>query len=393
MQTIDNILLRNFKCYKHQSFNLSQLSVFCGNNSVGKSTAIQSLLLALQGNFSLQNLPLKGELTFLGTYSDIHKRGEEEDTVYFKISSKDGFCTWGYDLDDDVDSEYRQDSNYGNSKLALEELPLPMFKSGGDQCQSILANIENNFQYLSAERLGPKSYYPYSSMRRSFNWLGVRGEYTAQVLSNISGLGDLTKLDPRTHTNARIKSILHNIYEWMGDISPGLYIDAKSITNADIATTIFEFNGERYRPINVGFGLSYALPLVVALLITKPGGLVIIENPEAHLHPKGQSYLGRLIALSALAGVQVIIETHSDHVINGIRVAMRLTDDVPENLAKVFFVTANNQESIVHDLLVSPDGELPYWPEGFFDQQALDVRTIIKGEIVTEIPRRKSRFE
>ncbi|WP_180834594.1 AAA family ATPase, partial [Vibrio parahaemolyticus] len=67
------------------------------------------------------------------------------------------------------------------------------------------------------------------------------------------------------------------------------------------------------------------LPIVLALLVTKPGGLVIIENPEAHLHPKGQSYLGRLIQRTAEAGVQVIIETHSDHLLNGIRVAARLS--------------------------------------------------------------------
>jgi predicted ATPase len=76
------------------------------------------------------------------------------------------------------------------------------------------------------------------------------------------------------------------------------------------------------RPTNMGFGVSYALPIVLGALTAANGGLIIIENPEAHLHPAGQSQMGIFLARMASAGVQVIAETHSDHVLNGVRRAI-----------------------------------------------------------------------
>jgi predicted ATPase len=142
----------------------------------------------------------------------------------------------------------------------------------------------------------------------------------------------------------------------------------------------YTFAKQKYRPVNVGFGLSYALPVVASLLLAKPGGLVIIENPEAHIHPKGQSYLGRLIALCSQAGVQVIIETHSEHIINGIRVTARLSDKYCEGQYKVFFIAKDAENNtIVEDLPIGVKGDLVSWPKGFFDQQAMDIKTLIKG--------------
>jgi predicted ATPase len=140
----------------------------------------------------------------------------------------------------------------------------------------------------------------------------------------------------------------------------------------------------------MGFGLSYSLGIVCALLLTKPGGLVVIENPEAHLHPRGQSYIGRLIARAALAGVQVIIETHSDHLLNGIRVGARLDDDYVGEGFKVYYVSGvQDSESTVEEISIGENGQLSSWPEGFFDQQAYDLKTLMKGEEVTDLGRRR----
>ncbi|WDZ73574.1 AAA family ATPase [Vibrio harveyi] len=97
----------------------------------------------------------------------------------------------------------------------------------------------------------------------------------------------------------------------------------------------------------------------MALLYTRKGGLVIIENPEYHLHPKGQSYLGRLIALTAEAGVQVIVETHSDHLINGMRLMPRL-GKVDCNNIKIYQVEADVAEqcSKAIPISVNEQGEL-----------------------------------
>jgi len=148
------------------------------------------------------------------------------------------------------------------------------------------------------------------------------------------------------------------------------------------------FNFERaglttrdYRPTNVGFGLSYTLPVLVALLGMNPGGLLLIENPEAHLHPHGQAKVGELIARAAEAGIQVILETHSDHVLNGIRIAVKNGIIAPEKVALHYFQRADDDSLSTGVEVVSPeidaDGRIDDWPEGFFDEYGKALRSLL----------------
>ncbi|EHK7404746.1 DUF3696 domain-containing protein [Vibrio parahaemolyticus] len=370
---INEVILRNFKCYKKQPFELSNLTVFCGNNSSGKSTVIQSLLLILQNNFST-DLELTGDYVQPGNYNDIHNRNADEDSLSILIDTSVGVVSWGYS-EDEFSSEKRKE---------VEEAPLPLLNYSDEAVRYKLRELyKDEFVYLHAERWGPRSNYPYSTQRRSPNWLGVNGEYAPQVLEFlVKNIQTMSHEDARIHPNLANSSaagVVQNLFEWMGEVSPGVFIKAQALKNADITTNQYTFDGESYRAINVGFGLSYVLPIVLALLVTKPGGLVIIENPEAHLHPKGQSYLGRLIQRTAEAGVQVIIETHSDHLLNGIRVAARLSENYIAGSSRVFFVSPGEDQSNVEPIDIGDKGELSNWPSGFFDQQAEDIRTLMKG--------------
>ena len=98
---------------------------------------------------------------------------------------------------------------------------------------------------------------------------------------------------------------------------------------------------------------------------------MLIENPEAHLHPKGQFMMGELIARAASAGIQVIVETHSDHVLNGIRVAVHDKVINPDSLKIHFFSRleeAGRMKSKVESPVIDKNGRLDQWPEGFFDE-------------------------
>lgn len=381
---IKNIQLKNFKCYQSQHFQLADLTVFCGNNSVGKSSAIQSLLMAIQADFA-ELLPFYGEMISVGAYSDVHNRFADADSLSLTVDTEYGLMTWGYDLDD-FDSHYYQDDVYSKNRNSLEDSPLPQIIKSERIDESIRKKLRGDFQYLCAERLGPRNNYPCSTDRRSQHWLGIHGEYISQVLAKLpENKLLLPQDDARKHTAAASFIILENLNEWIGEISPGVDFNSTAIKQADIALNEYVFGSQKYRPVNVGFGLSYALPIVTALLLTKPGGLVIVENPEAHLHPRGQSYLGRLMAYAALAGVQVIVETHSEHIINGMRVIARLHDAYVAGQFKIFFIAkeADNQVT-VEDLPVGVKGDLDKWPKGFFDQQAMDIKTLIKGKEVID---------
>ncbi|HDZ9157227.1 TPA: DUF3696 domain-containing protein, partial [Vibrio cholerae] len=227
------------------------------------------------------------------------------------------------------------------------------------------------------------------------DWLGTKGEFTSEFLSR-SGrtqrlfVGAVKKSedaisDPRLHSQEEQTSLVPQIDAWLKEISPGLSVTSKLFEEASTAVNVFEQNGNRdLKPHNVGFGVSYALSIVTALLYTRRGGLIIIENPEAHLHPKGQSYLGRLIALTAQAGVQVIVETHSDHLLNGIRVVTRLSQDFDPKLFTLYYISQNEGCSSAEKITITKDGKLSDWPTGFFDQQAQDMFMIMTGQ--TKLP-------
>lgn len=365
---LQSIILKNFKCYTQKEFPLSQLTVFCGNNSVGKSTAIQALLLAMQNNFSSE-LEFTGHFLQLGSYSDIHNKDADEDSMSIGLNTPLGIVEWGY-----LDAEFDN-----NKQAEVEEAPLPLLTETSTEAalEWLKESYSSEFTFLCAERWGPRSNYPYSTQRRSQNWLGVNGEYTPQVLKQNLNF-QLVADDIRIHEKALSPHLTNNLRAWMSEISPGIDIKPETFKDADMATNRFEFGGYTLRAANVGFGLSYVLPVVLSLLLSKPGGLVIIENPEAHLHPRGQSYLGRLIALAAEAGVQVIVETHSDHIMNGIRIMPRLAKVNPAN---IIFYQINDSvgDDKVKAITVNSQGQFSEWPEGFFDQQVIDMKILLSG--------------
>ena len=146
----------------------------------------------------------------------------------------------------------------------------------------------------------------------------------------------------------------------------------------------------QYKPQNVGFGISYILPVLVTLLSAEPGSILIIENPEAHLHPRGQSEIGKLIAETVARGVQVFVETHSDHVINGVRVAVKKGVVKPEDVNIAFFerkphdVTREDgtpQREIyseVTNIKVDANGSLSEWPKDFMDEWGIQQMKLLR---------------
>ncbi|MDE9447144.1 DUF3696 domain-containing protein [Xenorhabdus bovienii] len=374
-----NIELINFKAYKKQKFNFSNLTVFCGNNSVGKSTAIQAIGILLQSEFS-SSVQINGELVQVGDLEDIHNF-DNKDEDYLSICIKSSYIngTWGYTNADD------RENPVNNNILKLIQ---------DEQKNNNYSNVENTneaitYQYLQAERYGPRNNLPLSQHSHNWEWLGTKGEHTIEILEtlfararrNLTSHNDKNG-DPRRHPSMSTHNVFNNIEAWMGEISPNYKMNPKKNRDANVSyNSIISTSGNATKPINIGFGYSYALSIITALLLAPKGQVVIIESPEAHLHPKGQSYLGRLIALSALSGIQIIVETHSDHLLNGIRVIARTHDDFDPNIFNLYYISYDEElnENKVDKIKLSKDGKLSDWPKGFFDQQASDMFTIMTG--------------
>ena len=227
--------------------------------------------------------------------------------------------------------------------------------------------------YVNAERIGPRKSYPLSDALGKRGEFGVSGEYAWNYLSrNQAKLFE--RDDPRCMADdvLRGRRLIDVVDYWMQHVCPGAHLQFEGVPDADVIIAGFSFDRSgdvatrRYRATNVGFGLSYVLPVILALL-SQSGSLCLIENPEAHLHPRGQTKLAELAARAASAGVQVFAETHSDHFMDGVRIAVRDGIIAPKEASFHYFEREGNK-AVVSSPRIDADGRLSHWPFGFFDQ-------------------------
>jgi len=215
------------------------------------------------------------------------------------------------------------------------------------------------------------------------NQLGPQGEYTAYFLSQFA-----RKEIPNAalaHPNASSNNLLEQVEAWIGEICPGVRLNFVSLVDVDLVSLRYSFaagelTSNPFRPTNVGFGLTYTLPVLAAILSLPPGGLLLVENPEAHLHSRGQVQIGELLARAAAGGVQVLVETHSDHVLNGVRLAVKAGRIGTNQVTLQYFDRreVGRLVSRVTPLHIDRNGRIDHWPGGFFDEWDKSLEELLK---------------
>jgi predicted ATPase len=373
---LESLQLQNFKSAKDLSITLSALTVLTGLNGSGKSSVLQALALLKQSHDadnSGTHLTLRGSLIQLGRGEDVLFDGAKTDDLKLELTTDQGYLCW-------------------HSKVLAEADTLEVEMEGNI---SILTNVLDGFQFIQADRMTPAiQYLQTSSVDRDKRTLGSRGEFTVDYLSRNA---EMKISKQRRYPESRLQeskdielmrsiaptdTLLDVTAAWLQLLSPGVRPLAQLVDLADSASLRFEYKGilgdvpsRQYRPSNVGFGITYSLPIIVACLSADKGSVLLLENPEAHLHPRGQAALGLLLSLCAADGVQIIVETHSDHLLNGIRLAAKRKDISADNVAVHFFT--RNVETGVSECqspILLDNGRFNDWPTGFFDEweNALD---------------------
>jgi predicted ATPase len=279
---INKLNLKSFKSFPDKEIKFKSLTLFSGLNNSGKSSIIQALRMYARAAYGKSPL-LDGH----GSISEIRSYfSAKSQPIEVECSFKDGT----------------------NSKLILNNASVDK------------PNRFPIYTYVSADRLGPQTVLPLRRSVDTFPYIGEKGEY---VLDFLEKLSSTLIPEPLVHPKAQGKTLNYVLSGWLNEIAPGVEFDFSTDQKSDIARA--EIDG--FRPTNVGFGLSYTLPVLVAILgmSVKPpttgweehwgddwdqkrkqdGTLLIIENPEAHLHPQGQTAMGRLLALAAACGVQL----------------------------------------------------------------------------------------
>jgi len=373
---ITHTTIKNFKSHRETSLSHSCLNILTGLNGVGKSSVFQALLLLRQSylkNRLHEGIDLNKPLCNIGLVGDARYQYASDDVIEFglEIDHQQNLC-WQFQSNE-LDSTFLKLAN----KPAYSHL-------------NQISLFNRNFQYLSAARLAPQESYPKDSYsvereRQISNELG-KCELIAHFLYYY-GRSEKIKFEnlkyPQSHND-----LLSQTNAWFREISPNDNVIVKDnqinfemkyqfhLENNQLSTN--EFKAE-----NVGFGLVYALPIIVAVLAAEKDSILLIENPESHLHPQGQAKLAELMALAAQNGVQIFIETHSEHIINGTLVAVKKYQSEQRGIAhdkvRIYYF---ERDEIHHatqsiEVPVLEGGRITYPPRGFFDQFKKDIKTLM----------------
>jgi predicted ATPase len=366
---LTQIGLSNFKIFRNEKIEFAPLTLLAGLNGSGKSTVMQALAMLRQshdtGLLKSRSWLLNGELVELGSGSDVlHDNPTPDGVISLNLSAFTEKSIANASSSWPVKYDAKADVLTSASDLFYPVAPSDRFNLFSD-----------GFQYLRADRVNPSVTYPKSQHAvGTRRFLGSRGEFAGHFLLEYGDdpIGCPSLADPDT---LQADKLLSQTNAWMRRFSPDVTLDVENIRRTDLVQLKYSYRtkgigggGGQFRATNVGFGLSYSLPIVVACLSAKPTDLLLIENPEAHLHPEGQLVMGDLLARASAAGVQVIVETHSDHVLNGIRLAVKRGTLKATDTGFRFFQRNDVGAAEIKKPTIGQDGMLSEWPSGFFTQ-------------------------
>jgi predicted ATPase len=236
--------------------------------------------------------------------------------------------------------------------------------------------LRDRIVYLGPLRQDPQVVYR-STPFGATGFIGTKGEYMAPVLHAFrSQQVDL----PQIAGNPGRAPLLEAVDYWVRELEL-----AESVRTRDIGRLGIQVTVKRSEDLpaldltSVGVGVSQILPVIVTCLRTPPGSVILLEQPELHLHPAVQQKLGDFLLAMAKSGRQLIVETHSEYLVSRLR--LRIAEDKSdETLSYVRLVFAEQEGDVSEFRAIPTDefGAIHEWPKGFFDQAATEARRILE---------------
>ena len=390
---INRLELMTFKCFGKLRLPLGPLTLLSGTNASGKSSVMQSLVLlhqSLQEPTNSARLILNGDLVELGTVTDVVDQVTGRNSITIGLVDEGGSIQWTFSGDrNELSMKLAKLAFDGFDKVLesemLESNASLMDISRSTYTESDAVGTIERLNFITAEREGPREVYPlkdnYSLMRlrplhvvsdpyandQLFSTrIGSRGENAISILywRRDEHIADALRIA------GTVPTLMHQVGARMNSFFPGCSVNVQPVPQANaISLGIRMSEATDYlRPIHCGFGITQVLPIVISALSIPQNDLLLIENPEAHLHPAGQALMGQFLAEMANFGIQVIVETHSDHVLNGIRRAVKSGIIPSEKVVLHFFRARTPDSPQVLSPVIDNSGNVDVWPEGFFDQ-------------------------
>lgn len=405
---IEQLELRNFKCFELLRLSLAPLTLLSGTNASGKSSVLQALTLlhqTMREDEYSRRLILNGRVVQLGTLTDVVSQTYGRDSFGIELSDSDVGIAWDFtgerrDMSLEVAEVRSMGKTFDNPRRLrylvpskeIVEIFRMMRESSSTSGTSDIQRAQNplfrapnpvfklalqirDLTYLTAEREGPRDIYSLED-QYSVDRVGPRGENAVSAL--FSGQDALVAESLRLAKT--VPTLLRQVEARLAQFFPGCSLNLQQVSNVNAVTLGIRISEatDFLRPIHCGFGITQVLPIIVAALCAprssnQEGEILIIENPEVHLHPAGQALMGQFLAEVANSGRQIIVETHSDHVLSGIRRAVKSNKILAEQVAIYFFRQPSPGASQVMNPILDETGNIDMWPDGFFDQFDKDI--------------------
>jgi predicted ATPase len=324
---IELIEIKNYKCITEEAIKGFPLTIITGLNSTGKSSVLQAVLLhnktlTKNGAIYLSNLP--------SAFPTIRNRYENAKEIDINLTIDSERVCWHMSDKDEVVTD-------GN-KIELE--------------------IEKNLFYLSAERTGTETISYVTSEAKC----GSKGEFllgTFEKEKSIPVIPELVKETVSSTLSSQLNYWLSYILKIKLEMSTELH------TESHLQTSYKSDGISNLSPSQLGAGVGYLTKILILCLRSKKNDVLLIENPEIHLHPAAQSLLGEFFVFIANAGIQLFIETHCDHILNKIRYEVYKKH---LDASAVAILYKENIRSPFMKISILPNGKFSEdFPSGFFD--------------------------
>ncbi|MDK8078793.1 DUF3696 domain-containing protein [Citrobacter freundii] len=269
---------------------------------------------------------------------------------------------------------------------------------------SLLQDVENAMAYCfsrSLKYLGPLRHEPqavYSSSPYDTNTVGLKGEFTASLLhryrSKYINYASPSVINNKVNVQYKYDTLNNACKEWLSFL--GVVEEVRTSDKGKLGYELYvkTSEGEKWQDLtHVGVGVSQVLPIVLMFLNSERSDVLIFEQPELHLHPKVQSKLCDLFLIMANTGRQCIIETHSEYMINRLR--LRVAQDSEDNClnkSALYFINKVNGISEFQNITINKYGAIPKWPEDFFDQTDKEVERILMEASIKKNKEKTKRY-
>ncbi|MEZ4226673.1 MAG: DUF3696 domain-containing protein [Polyangiaceae bacterium] len=387
-------------CVDATPLALGRLSVLAGANNTGKSSFIGALLALVQSQQAAarHRLLLKGEWVDLGPFDEVLSPDRATFSIAVEGRTPKGELSIVWDFDEVPRRRDRPEARVTRIEATLGDETLECeLDPGGRVIQRSDAGLQllDPTCLLSVDRSEPVRLFPYdfeqvlavgpyrappralSEFRvgRDGSLVGFYGQYAAEAFSQRRN--DTTDILPPDAGVAK-DTITHAMNAWWSHIlADEIVVTVQEVARLGYSVRLDTSAIASRSFSQVGFGLSQLWPILVACLVSRPGDLVLIETPEAHLHPAAQHRIAALFVELARLGRQVIVETHSEHVVAAACLAVKRGALASEDVALSFFAHATGHTRIER-IEVDASGRRLRAPEGFFDQTAVELIELLR---------------